>query len=235
MLVISHRGAAGLARENSVEALRAGVEAGADILEFDIRLTKDKVPVLVHDFHTLRTHRDASIISRMTLAQLQKRFKTKDDEIVTLARVLDEFFGTILLNIEVKGRGSGKVVAGLLRDRYVKKTDDWDNVLISSFKGSELVAVRRISPAANLSLLHGENPFIFIAYHRYLRLTAVGFHRLYINPFALEIAKRAHLFVYAYTVNRPQSALKLAQKGIDGIVTDRPDIVLKDFTKHAAD
>ena len=66
MLIIGHRGAAGLARENSLEALRAGLEAGADILEFDVRLTKDKIPVVVHDFHTLRTHRDPSIISRLT-------------------------------------------------------------------------------------------------------------------------------------------------------------------------
>ena len=67
MLVIGHRGAAGLAPENTIEALRAGVKAGADMLEFDIRLTKDNITVLVHDFLTLRTHRQTSIISRSTL------------------------------------------------------------------------------------------------------------------------------------------------------------------------
>lgn len=233
MLVIGHRGAAGLARENTIEALRAGLKAGADVLEFDVRLTKDKVPILVHDFHTLRTHRDTSIISRLTLRQLENRLKNKDNPIVPLSRVLDLFFGVVVLNIEVKGRGTGKVVAELLRDHYVKKTEDWDNVLISSFRGSELMNVRRVSEHANLSLLHSENPFIFIAYHRKLRLTAVGFHRLYVNTFALEIAKRADLFVYAYTVNRPYTALKLAQRGVDGVVTDRPDTVLKEVKKHS--
>lgn len=233
MLVIGHRGAAGLARENSLEALRAGLKAGADILEFDVRLTKDKIPVLVHDFHTMRTHRDASIISRLTLAQLEEKFKSKDNPIVPLSTVLDEFFGVILLNIEVKGWGTGKAVAALLRDKYVKKKSDWENVLLSSFKGSELLNARRVSPYVNLALLHSENPFIFIAYHRRLRLTAVGFHRLYVNTFALEIAKRAKLFVYAYTVNRPFTALKLARKGIDGVVTDRPDTVLSELHKYS--
>lgn len=230
MLIIGHRGAAGLARENTLEALRAGLEAGADILEFDVRLTKDKIPVLVHDFHTLRTHGDLSLISRSTFDELQQH--TEQSPLVRLTDVLDEFFGTIILNIELKGRGTGKAVAQLLKQRYAKTKNDWDNVLLSSFRGGELLAARRISRAANLALLHSENPFIFIAYHRRLRLSAVGFHRLYLNTFALEIAKRAGLFIYTYTVNRPQTALMLAQKGIDGIVTDRPDTILQEIKKH---
>jgi glycerophosphoryl diester phosphodiesterase len=230
MLIIGHRGAAGLARENSLEALRAGLEAGADILEFDVRLTKDKIPVVVHDFHTLRTHHDPSIISRLTLEELVKR--TEKLPITPLFKVLDEFFGVILLNIELKGRGTGKAVAELLAKSYAKSAKRWDNVLISSFRGSELQAVRNISSDASLALLHSENPFLFIAYHRRLRLTAVGFHRLYINAFALEIAKRAKLFVYAYTVNRPRTALMLAQQGIDGIVTDRPGDILQELERN---
>jgi glycerophosphoryl diester phosphodiesterase len=231
MLVIGHRGAAGLAPENSLEALRAGKDAGADALEFDVRLTKDKIPVLVHDFHALRTHRDASIISRSTLAELQERAQTP---ILELSTVLDEFFSHILLNIELKGRGIGKVVADMLKKNYVKKPSDWDNLLISSFRGNELTAVRKASKKANLALLHSQNPFIFIAYHRRLQLAAVGFHRLYLNPFAIEIARRTGLFIYAYTINRPGSALMLAREGIDGVVTDRPNVILHELEKHTS-
>lgn len=229
MLVIGHRGAAGLAPENTLEALRAGLEAGADMLEFDVRLTKDKIPVLVHDFHALRTHHDASIISRSTFADLQKRTKIP---VIKLTDVLNEFFGVILLNIELKGRGTGQIVARILKEGYIKKPNDWDNTLISSFRANELASVRRASKAANLALLHSQNPFIFIAYHRRLQFTAVGFHRLYLNPFALEIAKRAGLFTYAYTVNRPGGTIVLAREGIDGVITDRPDIVLREIDKN---
>jgi glycerophosphoryl diester phosphodiesterase len=230
MLVIGHRGAAGLAPENSLAALRAGMKAGADILEFDIRLTKDKIPVLTHDFHTLRTHRDTSIISRLTLEELLTR--TEPHPIVPLSDVLNEFFGRILLNIELKGRGTAAVTVKLIKEKYIKKPSDWDCILFSSFRGSELTKVRKSSSKANLALLHTENPFIFVAYHRLLRLTAVGFHRLYVNRFALEIAKRAGLFTYAYTVNRPGSVTILAEKGIDGIVTDHPESILSDIQKH---
>lgn len=230
MLVIGHRGAAGLARENSLEALAAGFKAGADILEFDVRLTRDKIPVVVHDFHTIRTHHNTSIISRLTLAELQAR--TKKRPITPLSKVLDTYYDKIILNIEIKGRGTGKVVAELLKNDYIKTPKDWDNILISSFRGSELVSVRRVSKRANLALLHSQNPFLFIAYHRRLKLTAVGFHRLYLNTFALEIAKKLGLFIYAYTVNRPHTALILAERGIDGIVTDNPLKILQEINQH---
>ena len=83
--------------------------------------------------------------------------------------------------------------------------------------------VRRLARHANLALLHDQNPFIFIAYHRFIKLTAVGFHRLHLNSFATEIAKRAGLFTYAYTVNRPGAIHHLAVQDIDGIVTNYPD------------
>ena len=224
MLVIGHRGAAGLAPENTLEALRAGVEAGADMLEFDVRLTKDDILVIHHDFHTLRTHKSAALVSRSELKNLQKLDTSRP--LVTLEEVLDEFFGKILLNIELKSRGSGKTTAEFLKKHYIKKPSDWDCVLFSSFSGSELVAARKISKKANLALLHHENPFLFLAYHWRIQLTAVGFHRLYVNQLALEIAKKAKLFTYAYTVNRPQTALRLAEEGLDAVVTDYPDRIL---------
>jgi glycerophosphoryl diester phosphodiesterase len=230
MLVISHRGAAGLARENTMEALRAGLDAGADMLEFDVRLTKDGIPILAHDFLALRTHNNRSIISRHTLAQLQERFQ--DQPIITLKQVLDEFFGVILLNIEIKGRGTGGPVAKFVKNNYITSPKTWDNVLFSSFHATELVAIRRVSQRASLGLLHSTNPYIFIAYHRLLRLTAVGFHRLYISDFAIEIAKRAGLFTYVYTVDRPHAALLFSQQNIDGVVTNRPDLILSEIAKQ---
>ena len=215
-----------------MEALRAGLEAGADMLEIDIRLTKDQIPVVVHDWRLNRTHHENAGVSQLTLEELRKR--THAQPIPTLEEVLDEFFGVVLLNIELKSRGVGKVAAGLIANKYIKNDDDWDNVIFSSFKASELSSTRKVSPLTSLALLHNRNPFIFIAYHRQLKLTAVGFHRLYINPFALEIAKRAGLFTYAYTVNRPHTALLLAEQGLDGIVTDSPDKILKEIQKKSA-
>ena len=86
----------------------------------------------------------------------------------------------------------------------------------------ELVAVRNTSKQSELALLHDRNPFAYMMFHRKLSLAAVGFHRLHMHPLALEVAKQLELFTYVYTVNRPSAAIRLAQQGIDGIVTDNP-------------
>lgn len=226
MLVIGHRGAAGIAPENTLEALHAGVDAGADILEFDVHMTNDRVPVVIHDGNLLRTHRKRAFINRISFAKLQELTADSPNPVIALETVLDEFFGDIILNIEIKQRGIAADIIDLLERRYIKHPHDWEVLVFSSFYASELVAIRKRSHLANLWLLHNRNPFIFIAFARRLHLSGVGFHRLYINDFALAIAKKTHLFTYAYTVNRPHAARQLSNRGIDGIVTDYPAKIL---------
>lgn len=222
MLVIGHRGAAGIAPENTLESLRAGVESGADMLEFDVHMTSDHVPVLLHDNNLLRTHHKRIFINRITLARLQELTADSPNPVATLEEVFDEFFGEVILNIEIKQRGMAPHILALLKRKYVKRKSDWDLFAFSAFSAKELLTFRRLSKEANLWLLHNRNPFIFIAYARSLRLTGVGFHRLHINDFAIAIAKKTHLFTYAYTVNRPGAAKQLGRQGIDGVVSDYP-------------
>lgn len=232
MLVIGHRGAAGLAPENSLAAVAAGIEAGADIIEIDVRETKDKQLIVWHDARLVRSYHTRVNISRLTYHEVRQ--SSKNQPIELLETILDQFFGKVLINIEVKSRGSGVPVLNLLQEKYIKRPADWDKVLISSFMGYELVRMRRVAKKANLALLHNENPFIFVAYHRFINLTAVGFHRLYLNRLAIEIAKKAGLFIYVYTVDRPGALKHIASQGIDGIVTNYPDKILKGIEKLEA-
>ncbi len=221
MLIIGHRGAAGLAPENSMKAMKAGFDADADMLEVDVRLTKDGQIVALHDARLTRTHRRREAVAGLTYDQLQ--LLTKGAPVPLLETMLDKYFGKILLNIEVKSRGCGEALLALLTSRYIKKSSDWDKFIISSFKGAELSRIRKLAPKANLAMLHNENPFLFIAYQRSIKLTAVGFHRLYLNPLALAIAKRAGIFIYVYTVDRIGALSLLEEQGVEGIVTNYPD------------
>lgn len=234
MLIIGHRGAAGVAPENSLESLHAAVEAGVDMLEFDIHLTKDRIPVLIHDSNLSRTHKKRMSVHSVTLEELRAATADTPSPIVTLGEVFEEFHGSTLLNIEIKQRGVAKDVITYIKKHHVKRKADWDTFVFSSFYGTELLALRRLAPRANLWLLHNRNPFIFIAYARLLQLDGVGFHRLYINDLALAIAKKTNLFTYAYTVNRPHSALLLSRRGLDAVVTDHPARILKELKKERA-
>jgi len=143
MLIIGHRGAAGLAPENTIDAMAAGVAAGADMLELDVRLTRDGVPVIAHDNRLLRTHHRNESISHLTYTELQAL--TSEQPIPLLLAVLDRFFGVVLLNIELKGHGSAEPTYQLLT-RYITSPDDWDNVLYASFGNFGSLRLRPISP-----------------------------------------------------------------------------------------
>lgn len=221
MLIIGHRGAAGLAPENTLTAMQAGMLAGADMLEFDVRLTSDGVPVVIHDMSTRRTHRISINVGRTSHADLQKQTATQP--IPTLSEILDMFFGKITLNIELKSRGSGDVAAKLVAS-YIKQTAQWEHVLFSSFHASELTAVRSFNKHAKLAMLQRHNPFAFVTFAKKLNLSAVGFFQLTVNPLAVAIAKKRGMMTYAYTVNRPATARLLEREGIEGIVTNRPDL-----------
>lgn len=230
MLIIGHRGAKGLALENTLDSFDVAFDAEADVFEFDVRLTKDQKLVVIHDARLARTHNHPVAVSGMTLEELRRL--SSDQIIPTLEEVLDIYFGHVMLNIEVKSRGCGEAVIRLVKKKYIKKASDWDKFFISSFRGGELLRIRKISSRANVALLHGNNPFIFIAYHRRISLTAVGFHRLYLNQFALQIAKKLGLFTYVYTVNRTAAIPLLQSQGIDGIVTDYPDKFKNYMAQH---
>jgi glycerophosphoryl diester phosphodiesterase len=233
MLVIGHRGAAGVAPENSLESLRAGVEAGADMLEFDVHMTSDHVPILIHDSNLMRTHKKRVFVATSTFEKLQKITADSPNPIISLESVLDEFYGQILLNIEIKQRDMAEPIIALLKRKYIKRKSDWDLFVFSAFSPKDLAALRKQSKEANLWLLHKRNPFIFIAYARRLDLDGVGFHRLYVNDLSLKIAKKTNLFTYAYTVNRPDGARQLGDRGVDGVVSDYPASILKGVKNYA--
>lgn len=226
MLIIGHRGSAGTKPENSIAGIREAIAAGADMVEFDVRVTKDKVAVLAHDFHLLRTHQKIDYIRRHSLSELQKRTAGSELPTVTLEQALRECHGKIMVNIEIKEVRAVPSVIEIIKQTYVRKTD-WKEVLVTSFNPRVLLAMRKRAPHAQLGMLHHLNPLGFMAWQRQLNLTAVGFHRLHVNRFVLEVAKQLDLFTYAYTVNRPDAAKRLKEKGLDAIVTDLPRQMIK--------
>ncbi len=220
MLIIGHRGAAGEKPENTLAAIRAGRLSGADMLELDVRLTKDKQLILCHDKTLHRTHGIDERVRDLTLKEIRKRTAGSDRPICTLEEVFEDSLGKIFLNIELKEKGTGRRALALLSKPVFK--GHRQDIMFSSFLGLELLSIRRKSKRIKLAMLMKLNPFVFIAWERVLKLSAVGFHRLHIHPIALETAQKMDLLVYVYTVNRAKAIEQLEQKGIDAITTDYP-------------
>lgn len=220
MLVIGHRGAKGKGTRNTIEAMHHALAQGADGLEFDVRLTRDEVPVIIHDNRLLFTRGINRTVDTLTYSEL--RAITQKNPVPTLADVLDEFWGKTFLNIELKAAGSAAIVISLLASRYILHVDDWEKCVIASFKVKELKTARSFAPQARLALLHGNNPYRFILYQRTLKFAALGFHRHYTSLISQGIAQRLGIFTYAYTVNRPKGARLLRERKIDAVISDYP-------------
>ncbi len=153
---LAHRGASSLAPENTIEAFRLAVEAGAGGLELDVHLTRDGHVVVIHDATVDRTTDGAGPVSEMTVDELRgfdaghnfspdgglsRPYRGRDVRVPTLEEVLREFPG-VAINIEIKaGRpGIEAAVLGVLRD-----ADALGRVLVVSTPHAIVKRFRRIS------------------------------------------------------------------------------------------
>lgn len=229
MQIIGHRGAAKLMAGNTRASFRAALQCGVDWIEFDVRATKDGRAVLVHDRHTVRLSPKLHFISRATYEQLRTLKTYSGQSIPTLAEALNSIDGQAKVNIEIKSPGCAHAVVQNI-ERMVKKGATYDHFLVSSFRVNRLKEVHKLNSKIKLGLLHCANPFTFLKL-RGFRVQAVGFYHRLLPGHALHQAKLRELFIYAYTVNNPRRARRLVGRGVDAIVSDRPDR-LEDLRKE---
>ncbi len=221
MLIMGHRGAAGLAPENTLAAIAAGLAVGVDFVEFDVRRTQDGHIVLVHDRTTRRVASKRLAVHKAPVAELQSLEMKRGGTIPTLEEAI-EFIGLkAKINIEIKSPDCVPQVVELIR-AYVKKGYPYDHFLMSSFSPAVLRSAYKLDKKIPYSLLQ-----IWPVRFRWLRsvkLSAVGFYHISaLTPFIISLAKRRGLYTYAYTVNSFEEAKQLKRLGIDGIITDNPD------------
>jgi len=230
-IIIAHRGASGLAPENTMAAFRLAAELGADWIELDIHQTADNRLVVLHDFTPRRTSRDSRPVKALSLKQIRKldagawwdrRFRGQ--RIPTLEEVLEFAAGHIRIQIEIK-RGSPfysgieKRLSDILR-RFAAGR----RAAVSSFDTEALESLRGINPGLSLGLLTRKtrsDDIIKEAKRLKVQSVHISSHRL-----SGSILRKCHensLPVYVYTVNRPSLMKRYLSMGADGLFTNYPD------------
>jgi glycerophosphoryl diester phosphodiesterase len=196
MKIIGHRGAAGLALENSLESLRAGVEAGADALEIDVRLTRDEHLVLSHDPSTEQVADRKLIISSVTLAQLKKLRLRNGESWPTLEAALLAVPQAALV-IEGKEVGWAEPLAKQLSSHARR------DISVISFNHDELKRFHDLLPSVPTFAL--ESIHAFGAIRRAARDGFAGVDTGFwlLNPFTYLAARRRRLDIIVYTVDWP--------------------------------
>lgn len=218
MKIIGHRGAAGLALENTTESIKAAIAAGVDAIEFDVRVTKDNKMVLSHDRHTGRVSDDQRHISKHSLARLKKIPLHNGQTIATLDEAIKAAGSTPLVIEGKESDWAGRIA------KFLKDQPRQDRFTVISFNHTELANFHKIMPEIPVFALERTNPFEVIRTARTLGITGIDLNFWILNPLTYLMARRFKLEIMVYTVNSPWMAgfLALLYPRI-GITTNQPD------------
>jgi glycerophosphoryl diester phosphodiesterase len=223
-LIIGHRGASAYKPENSLAAMALAAEQGADGVEFDVQLSADGRPVLMHDTTVDRTSDGRGKVSDLTVAELQKLDLGDGQTIPTLDEVFATFGGRLLYNVEIKdwqlrGRGLETAVAQAIAAHNLAK-----KVVISSFNPLVLRRIRpELPPGVGLGMLR----YLGLAQYSYLFAASDADHPHYsmVNEKYMAWAKQRNQRVNVWTVDDPAEAQRLAALGVQAIITNKPDLI----------
>jgi len=216
-IVIAHRGASRRALENSLEAFSLSLADRADMVEFDVRLSADGEPVVIHDDRTGRTARENLSVARCDAARLRTLRLKNGEQVPLLADVLDLVRGAVPVNIEVKTAGgvhaSLRVIDGM---HYEGK------VVLSSRLREECLAAGAARPGLPCGLVTDRPSASDIAFClRHSLSIHPDFRRL--SVLRTRKVKEAGLFLFPYTVDDEEKFFRLVRSGADGVFSNRAE------------
>jgi glycerophosphoryl diester phosphodiesterase len=233
--IVAHRGVSTGAPENTLPAFQRAIDIGADAVELDVRLTKDRVPVVFHYFYLDElTELDGPIFT-YTYEQLREAKFTgvkdgQDDlfRILSLREVLETIGGQIGMEIEIKGPEpeAPKIIGKVLNDYRSL----WDRLEVTSFEPQLLVGIRRECPGIHADLLFPRSePWMrldVVGYAAINRARLAGARAVHLHPSQLShdvvsSTRDAGIEVHSWEVNDRKSLEKIVEHNIPKICTDR--------------
>ncbi|AGE56516.1 glycerophosphoryl diester phosphodiesterase [Acanthocystis turfacea Chlorella virus NE-JV-2] len=222
MSLISHRGLVSPAfTENTIGTFRAVMTTPCRFIEFDVRKTKDGVPVVFHDPHLKRIAGVPGWVHAMEWSRLKEINLKGGERIPSLLQVLSEFKNDVKFDIEIKTENTA---AAVLQDIATSRVSPED-VVITSFKWKEIEEVRKIAPEVKTGLISSGFPLRCIRKcHKIGANVAVLFHAC-VDADVVEYAKSRGVEIYVFTVNDKQRIETLLEYGVEKVITDTPTIL----------
>ena len=235
-VIFSHRGASKYAPENTIAAFDLAFKMGSPAIELDTMLSKDGIPVVIHD-HTLeRTTDGTGNVAQFTAEELARldagsTFSNdfKGEPIPLLKDIFERFKGKMLINVELKNNHAPFDQLPFIVAQLVRELGIQNEVLFSSFLPLTLIRIKRMLPDAQAALLVDDSSYDRILSKRFFSFLSPGFihpNRNYINPKYLDQEHKHGRRVNAWTINDLTQAEKFISWGIDGIISDDPQGLL---------
>lgn len=225
MLLIAHRGASGHEPENTLKAFKKALSLGADMIELDVRVSRDGFVVVMHDKHVDRITNGKGQVNTLTLQELRQLDAGDGEKIPTFEEVLDLIHGRSKINIDLKDDLAVPITLQLIEKYVEKKVFSYDDFLISAFKPSILWKIKQRNKYIQICFNFVAFQPIFLALSKIMRMKYIKPQKRLITPEFIHIAHTLGFQVLAWTINTREDVEKMQAYHVDGIITDYPDIL----------
>ena len=214
-LIIAHRGFSGRYPENTLASVRAALELGVDWVEIDVQETRDGELIVFHDYRLNRICGARGRVRDRTLAEIRRL----NPQVPTLRQVLQMCRGRGRVLIEIKRADLLKVAA------VIGGTRMKNEVMVFSLSVRRMKEISAVNPRIRRCGLAARRLSLVLARLRSVGIEGIGLSRRLVR--SQRVVRRVHrrgwkLFVW--TVNRKAEMKKLADWGVDGLITDHPDV-----------
>lgn len=243
VLAFAHRGGAlhpelpGM--ENTLRAFRHARELGYRYLETDVHATRDGHLLAFHDTVLERVTDQTGVVEQLTLAELRRARIAGLETIPTLGEVFDTLTDA-RFNIDIKAEGATVPLAEFIRGR-----EAWDRVMVGSFSRRRLREFRRLTDGRVATSAHPLEVAAFrllpsgrlahLVTGRHLAALQVPHFRGPLRIVTPGLVRRAHaagVHVHVWTVDDPAEMDELLARGVDGLMTDRTDLLKETLQRH---
>ncbi len=220
-LIIAHRGDSSRALENSLAAIRLALEIPVDLIEFDVRLSRDGELYVLHDRYTGRTADRNIDVERSSSREIASVRLANGEQVPRLNKVFDLIDVRAGVNAEIKSDGAGRVLAQRLRE---SRPDT--RFLVSSFKEAEVLAVREILPDMPVGLIYDTFSLRHVADYLSRSYPFISLRKNTVTEHLVRAFRTRGIKVFVWTVDEEDVMERCISWQVDGMYTNKP-LVLK--------
>jgi glycerophosphoryl diester phosphodiesterase len=227
IIAVGHRGAAGLEPENTLRSFRRAIDLGCDMAECDVHRTRDDQLAVIHDENVDRTTNGSGPVSGFTMAELKQLDAGKGERIPTLDEVLGSVKGHLKLLVELKGAGTEELAAQAVERRGMAK-----DVYFTSFHLDRIEKIRDIDPDLLTGAIFGNPPDNAVELAAKAGARSISIRHPNVTTVLIQAARAQGLMFRAWNPDTAEEIYAMVALGVDGIGSNRPDILMQVLRRH---
>ncbi len=220
--VTGHRGCAGLEPENTLRSFRKAVSLDVDLIEFDIRRTKDNYLVVIHDETVDRTTNSKGYVKDYTLKDIKKLDAGKGEKIMTFQEVIDFLKNeNPLMTIEIKEPDTLQEVLSV-----IKRNNLENKVILVSFWHESMKRAKEIEPKIKTGAIIKARPMDTISLVRACNADILCMNYVYVDSRLVHDCHKNNIELNPWTIDKIPDMKRIIELGADNVTSNRPDILI---------